>query len=296
MKDIIGVLGTGTMGKSIGLLCLKSEKKVLVFSRSKASSDSFTKYIKENLDSKDLSLLDSLDFCYDLENLKNVNFIIEALIEDLDFKKDLFKKLDKIIPSGVVLSSSTSALLPTEICVDMVNKNRFIVAHFWNPAHIVPLVEIVPSIFTDEITIEKTKKLLDELNRKSITMKKECPGFIGNRIQLAVLREATKIFSEGFASAKDIDDAIKYSLGLRYAVTGPLESCDLGGIDIFNNVSKYLFKELSNEVEGSKVLEEYVNANKLGAKTGEGFYSWNDERIKEATQKRLDIIDYLSNK
>lgn len=296
MKNIIGILGTGTMGKSIGLLCLQSQKNILVFSRSKESSNAFSKYIKDNLANDEMHLLNNLNFCYDLNDLINANFIIEVLIEDLEFKKSLFKKLDAILPLDVVLASSTSALLPTEIAMDMQNKNRFVVTHFWNPAHIVPLVEIVPSDFTDKETIAKAENLLNELNKKPITMIKECPGFIANRIQFAILREATKILSEGYASAKDIDDAIKYSLGLRYAVTGPFESCDLGGIDIFNNVSKYLFKELSNESNGSAILNEYVQDNKLGAKTGEGFYSWDEAKIKEATAKRLDVTTYLSKK
>ncbi|MGL4742222.1 MAG: 3-hydroxyacyl-CoA dehydrogenase family protein [Sarcina sp.] len=294
MKNTIGILGTGTMGKSLGLLCLKSNKTILVFSRSKSSSSKFLEYIKNNLSENEMYLLENLNFCYELDDLANTSFIIEVLIEDLKFKQTLFEKLDTILPSNIILASSTSALLPSEIAEKMKNKNRFIVTHFWNPAHVVPLVEIVPSDFTDEYTIRETKKLLEELNKKTVMLLKECPGFIGNRIQLAIIREATKIFSEGLATATDIDNAIKYSLAPRYAVTGPLESCDLGGLDIFYNVSKSLYDDLSNESNESALLKEYVQENKLGAKTGQGFYNWTEEKINEATNKRLAVVNSLS--
>ena len=289
----IGILGTGTMGKSIALLCLNSDYNILVYSRSSASSESFLNYLKENLSLSENYLTKKIKFCYDLESLSSAEFIIEALIENLEFKKNLFKQLDSIFNKEIILASTTSGLLPSEISENMTHKERFIVAHFWNPAHIVPLVEIVPSPETNIKTIQNTKLILESLNKKTITMSKECPGFIGNRIQLAIIREATKILKEGFASAKDIDDAVKYSLGFRYSATGPLESCDLGGLDIFNNVSKYLYNELSNEKDGSDILNEFVSKDMLGAKSGEGFYSWDENSIKKATTSRQEIIDKI---
>ncbi|MGL4760471.1 MAG: 3-hydroxyacyl-CoA dehydrogenase family protein [Sarcina sp.] len=289
----IGILGTGTMGKSIALLCLQSNYDIIVYSRSESSSENFLTYIKENLDINQDILNKKIKFCYTLSALSTTDFIIEALIENLDFKKNLFKELDSIFNENIILASTTSGLLPSDISTEMIHKKRFVVAHFWNPAHIVPLVEIVPSTETSRETLNQTKIVLELLGKKTITMSKECPGFIGNRIQLAIIREATNILKNEFASAKDIDDAVKYSLGFRYAATGPLESCDLGGLDIFNNVSKYLYNELSNEKDGSQLLDSYISNGILGAKTGEGFYSWNENLVQQATNKRKDVIDKI---
>ncbi|MGL5066604.1 MAG: 3-hydroxyacyl-CoA dehydrogenase family protein [Sarcina sp.] len=289
----IGILGTGTMGKSIALLCLQSNYDIIVYSRSESSSENFLTYIKENLDINQDILNKKIKFCYTLSALSTTDFIIEALIENLDFKKNLFKELDSIFKENIILASTTSGLLPSDISTEMIHKKRFVVAHFWNPAHIVPLVEIVPNSETSIETLNQTKAILELLGKKTITMSKECPGFIGNRIQLAIIREATNILKNEFASAKDIDDAVKYSLGFRYAATGPLESCDLGGLDIFNNVSKYLYNELSNEKDGSQLLDSYISNGILGAKTGEGFYSWNENLVQQATNKRKDVIDKI---
>lgn len=228
------------------------------------------------------------------EAVSNATFIIEAIPENLQLKKDLFKSLEKLCGADVVFASNTSGLAPSQIAEDLVHAERFIVLHFWNPAHLVPLVEVVGAENTNDLTRQRSIDLLHQMRKKPVVVKKEIMGFIGNRLQAALLREALNLLELGVASKEDIDAAVTYSIGRRLPVTGPLASADMGGLDIFAAISDYLFKDLSNASQAPQILKSLVAENKLGQKTSEGFYSWDKQFSEDMNQKReLELIRFL---
>lgn len=165
-------------------------------------------------------------------------------------------------------------------------KKRFIITHFWNPAHLIPLVEVVRGEKTSDQTTERAFQLLKAFQKKTIEVKMEISGFIGNRLQYALFREAQFLLELGVATKEDIDAAVTYSIGRRLPITGPLQSADMGGLDVFSTISDYLFSDLSNAKESSPTLKKLVQEQKLGTKTGEGYYKWNTAFSDEVIQKR----------
>ncbi|WP_297633559.1 3-hydroxyacyl-CoA dehydrogenase family protein [uncultured Clostridium sp.] len=290
----IAVLGTGTMGSTIGTICLKMGFECTIYGRSEGSLNKAKEFIEKEL-MYEKEKMNNLKLVKSFEDLENCDFVIEALAEDLEIKRKIFNELDERMRDEVVLASTTSGLLPTDIAKNMKHKERFIIAHFWNPAHLIPLVEVVPGEGTSKETIEKTMEVLNRLNKKPIPMEKECKGFIGNRIQLAMLREAMYIVEQGYATIENVDKAVEYSIGRRLPVTGTLKSCDLGGTDIFKNVSSYLFQDLCDYKEESKTLKDLVEEGKLGSKSGEGFYKWDSENLEKVNQKRNEVLNYFNN-
>jgi len=225
---------------------------------------------------------------------KNSSFIIEAIPENIDLKKDLFLYLDKICKKKVILASNTSALSPTLIASVSANPERILVTHFWNPAHLVPLVEVVRGKKTNDETVKRALELLLLMKKKPIEVKKEIPGFIANRLQFALFREAQFLLEEGVASREDIDAAVIYSIGRRLSVTGPLASADMGGLDVFSAISDYLFPNLSNAKSSLPILKNLVENNKLGIKTAKGYYTWNRSFSEEMNNSReAELIRFL---
>jgi 3-hydroxybutyryl-CoA dehydrogenase len=229
------------------------------------------------------------------EAAKDADFVIESVAEDLAVKQAMFKQLDKLCPAHTIFATNTSGLSPTAVAEAVSRKDKFVVAHFWNPPHLVPLVEVVPGKHTAQSTVDLTWALMEKIGKKPVALKREALGFIGNRLQLALLREALYIVQEGIATAEAVDATVRYSLGRRYGVTGPLESADLGGLDIFQNISGYLYKDLCNDPVSSPLLAETVARGDLGAKTGKGFYDWTSPEVlgKLKKQREAVLIDWL---
>lgn len=228
------------------------------------------------------------------EVLKDSTFVIEAIPENIDLKKDLFLYLDKVCNKEVILASNTSALSPTLIASGTQYPGRILVTHFWNPAHLVPLVEIVRGQETNDEAVKRTLELLLFMRKKPIEVKKEVPGFVANRLQFALLREAQYLLEEGIASKEDIDAAVVYSIGRRLSVTGPLVSADMGGLDVFDAISDHLFPGLSNADHSFPALKKLVGNNKLGSKTGEGYYVWNSAFSEMMNQNReAELIRFI---
>lgn len=300
----ISVLGTGTMGHGIALLSAKAGLNVVMYGRSDESLDRGFNSIQSSLNSlKAEGKLDD-NSCKEIlgkikgvktleEAAKGADFIIESLAEDLELKQEIFTKLDKLCPAEVILATNTSGLSPTAIAENTQYPERIVVAHFWNPPQLIPLVEVVPGEKTSEITMSTTMEWVNFIGKKSVRMEKECLGFIGNRLQLALLREALYIVEQGFAKPEEVDKAIEYGHGRRLPVTGPLCSADLGGLDIFNNISSYLFKDLCNYTELPKLIKEKVESGKLGSKSGEGFYSWPSGALENKQKERTEALLYF---
>ena len=294
-------LGTGTMGFGTALMFAVHGYDVRMFGRSEESIQrgfngigaALETYHRNGLLFSDEipSILDRIHGVTNLEEAAaGADFVLESVAEVLQIKREVFTRIEKVCAPDTVFATNTSGLSPTAIADALARKERFVVAHFWNPPHLLPLVEIVPGRYTALETVELTWKLMERIGKKPVALKREALGFIGNRLQLALLREAMYIVESGIATREAVDTAVKYSLGRRLGATGPLESTDLGGLDIFYNISSYLLKDLCNSSETALCLKEAVGKGNLGTKTGCGFYDWTLESLAKIKQNREDLL------
>ena len=228
------------------------------------------------------------------EAVKDATFVIEAVPERLELKQQIFKQLDELCDPAVILASNTSAISPTDIAAETKHPERTVITHFWHPAHLIPLVEVVRGSKTNDETVERSMALMNDMNKKPIEVKKEAPGFVGNRLQFALLREAQHILQEGIATKEDIDAAVLYSIGRRLPVTGPFLSADMGGLDVYTDISNYLYKDLSTAKQSASSMQELLDAGELGSKTGKGYYEWSAEFTDEMnTEREKELIRYV---
>ena len=215
------------------------------------------------------------------------DIIFESIVERLDVKQEYFRKLDQLCPPTTILATNTSAISVTEIAETSVHKERIIGTHFWNPAYLIPLVEVVRTEYVSDDTVERTYAFLEEAGKAPVIVQKDVPGFIGNRMQHAMFREALSIVERGIATPEDVDKTIKNGFGLRMGIRAPIEVMDAGGMDLTYNVHSYLFPHIENSKEPSPILTRKLEEGKLGFKSGEGILKWSREDI-EASIKRLD--------
>lgn len=226
--------------------------------------------------------------------LSGTDFVIESIIEDLTVKQQVWQRVESQVSDTTILATNTSGLSPTAIQSVLVKPERFVVAHFWNPAQLMPLVEVVPGKQTAPATVTLTVDLMNQIGKHAVGLEQESPGFVGNRIQLAVLREALHIVDAGIATPEAVDEIIKYSLGRRWSLVGPIASADLEGLDVFDNISKYLYADLSATQGEDPALAKKVADHALGLKTGHGFYDWVGDAGKEmVTQRDRKLLNLL---
>lgn len=223
-----------------------------------------------------------------------VQLLVEAVSEDIAVKQEMFHRFDKLCPKRAVLASNTSGLSITKIALATKRPKLVAGMHFWNPPHIIPLVEVTKGKKTSEATAKLLMEICHRIGKRPILVRRDVPGFVGNRLQFAVLREALHILSQGVASAEDIDAAMTAGPGLRYGLLGPLRTADLGGLDVFLAISKYLFPELSTENSPPALMAELVKKGKLGAKTAGGFYNYSKAELsKTITQRDRVLLGFL---
>lgn len=295
------VIGSGTMGHSIVLNAAWAGIKTKMYGFDEGNVTQGLSEIKKklgillenrvinNLQSRQIidriTATSSLNYALD-----SATFIIEAIPEDAQLKNLLFIDLDKKCRPEVILTSTTSGLSLEKIALGTIHPSRILITHFWNPAHLIPLVEVLKMPNTSAIIFRRVMDLLTAMHKKAIEVKKEVPGLIGNRLQFALFREAQYLLEEGIASKEDIDAAVTNSIGRRLSVTGPLMSADMGGLDTFRSISNYLFKDLSDADYSFSKLEKLVQDKKLGTKSGEGYYKWDvdfSERVSREREQEL---------
>ena len=213
--------------------------------------------------------------------------VIEAIPEDLLLKKRLFADLDRWLPPSTLLCTNTSGLSISAIADSLTHPARVCGMHFWNPPHLIPLVEVVRGAETSDATLRRAHALLTAAGKTPVIVRKDVPGFVGNRLQHALQREAMSLVAHGIADAEDIDLVVTQGFGRRLGVVGPLAICDLAGLDLVLDVDRYLLRDLEDSPEPSPVLEDLVAAGHIGVATGKGFREWTPEAT-EATIARRD--------
>ncbi len=280
----IGVVGAGAMGNGIAQIAaqigcdvvLRDIKDEFV----ERGMNAINKFLSKSLEKGKIeaserdAVLGRIKGTTDMGDLKDVDFIVEAVIEDLELKKGVFKELDDLCRPEVILASNTSSMSLTEIAAATNRPDRVCGMHFFNPVPIMKLVEVIRGFSTSDETVAITTSLAQKMGKVTVEVKKDSPGFIVNRIMIPHMIEAIKIVEEGIASIKDVDVAVKN--GLNYPM-GPFELMDLTGIDIAYFVSEYFYKELNKESKwvSPNLLKTMIRANKLGRKTGGGWYDYN---------------------
>lgn len=303
----IAILGSGTMGHSIALSAAMADYTVRVYGINEDDVANATKGLKGKVatlvandvltEQQGQEAIARIELSTHLEYVvKEATFVIEAIPENLALKQQTYAQLEQLIEPTAVIASNTSGIMPSLLAEKMSYPNRLVITHFYNPAHLVPLVEIVKGEKTDEATVERAMQLMQAFKKKPIKIEKEIAGFVGNRLQFALFREAQYLYNEGIATKEDIDAAVKYSIGRRLSVTGPLLSADMTGLDVVRDICNYLFADLSDEKQVGEQIESLVANNALGYKTGKGYYEWSESFSNEINAAREQtLIDHLKN-
>lgn len=279
----ITVIGSGTMGRGIAHAAAVGGFEVCLFDVNADQLDNAKTTILSNLkkgvEKKKISEIgmkeafSNITYATDLEkSVEFTDFVIEAVPEILELKIEIFKKLDSLCDPSVILATNTSTMSPTEIGAATTRPDRCIAMHFFNPVHVMRLIEIITGLDTSEETLAITKQISEQMGKEIVTVN-EFPGFVTSRMNCIIGNEAMNMLVEGVATAEDIDKAIK--LGLNHPM-GPLEMADLVGLDTRLKNMEYLHQTLGEKYRPSPILAKYVKANRLGRKSGKGFYDYSE--------------------
>ncbi len=280
---LIGVIGAGSMGNGIAQVASQAGYQVImrdvedrfVQNGLKAIEKFLSKSVEKGkmAEEQKKEILGRIRGTTRMEDLKEVDFVIEAIFEDLSLKKDVFKQLDEVTRPHVILTTNTSSMSVTEIAMATKRPEKVAGMHFFNPAPLMKLVEVIRAYHTNDETVRIVMEMARKMGKEPVEVKKDSPGFIVNRLMIPHMLEAVKMAEEGVASIEDIDKAVK--LGLNYPM-GPFELMDLTGIEIAHHVADYLYKELNKESKWSipVLLKSLIRAGKLGRKTGGGWYKY----------------------
>ena len=299
IKNIL-ICGAGMMGKNIAYVFASNpEYNIALYDMYNtdvyAGIRTSTKQLVEKgvITEKELEdRLSRISFTTDIDSelISSADFVIEAVFEDMAIKQETFAKLEARCRPDTIFCTNSSVMSPSQISSKMTYRERFVGTHFWNPAHLIPLVEVVKSDASSDETANIVMEVLAAVGKKPVLCKKDVPGFIANRMQHALWREAISIVENGIADAKTVDEAVRYSFGLRLPQLGPMENADMVGTDLTFNIHDYILQDLEDSHAPSPLLKELRDAGKIGFKTGEGFQSWTPE---ETAKSAADLNEYL---
>jgi len=294
----ITIVGAGTMGHGIGQEFARAGFDVVLYGRSEERLAQSKGYIERNLREmvewglvpagQVQPILRRIRLSVDLRDAAgDADLVIEAVPEDLDLKKRVFAELDEVCPPRTILARNTSAIMPGMLGPATRRPDRVLVVHFFYPPHLMPLVELVRSVATSDATLDAAFRAVQAAGKSPVVVQKEALGFIANRMQAALQREALYIVEQGIASAQDVDLAVKQSFGRRLGVAGPLEMVEVqDGWDTTWQIHSFILPDIDGSKEPSPLIKRKIEANELGPKTGKGFYAWTPELV-EAWRKRL---------
>ncbi|HEV2238867.1 MAG TPA: 3-hydroxyacyl-CoA dehydrogenase family protein [Ktedonobacterales bacterium] len=301
----VAVIGTGQMGPGIAACLALAGHEVCLCARSPASLERGLGAAREAMDllrreglATPRQSSDHLTGTVDLRAaVVETDFVFESIVEDLAEKRQLFTEVERLAPSGAIFASNTSGLPISRIADVLQHPSRAATTHFWNPPHLMPLVEIVKGERTSDETVARLRALLDGAGKQTVVVLKDVPGQLGNRLLHALFREAFHIVEEGIASVDDVDLAIRSGPGLRFPAYGLLEHADMIGLDMQLAIDSYLFAELSNMVEAPALLKDRVARGEMGARSGRGLYDWSS-KDPAAVRARRDrfIIERLKER
>ncbi len=294
-KARIAVIGAGLMGHGIAQVFALAGHDVTIYDAFPASLDTVKARILANL--KDLgddqSAVGRVTPQADLAKaVSGADYVVEAVLEDLALKQKLFAEIEPLVRPDTILASNTSVIPITAIMQGLAHRDRALGTHWWNPPFLVPLVEVIETQWTLPATVDFTMKLHADAGKKPAHVKKDVPGFIGNRLQHALWREAISLVENGICDAETIDEVIKSAFGRRLAVLGPLENADMVGTDLTLAIHQNVLGDIDSRPGPSPYLEKLVKDGKLGFKSGEGFRQWTPEQQAALRRK---VVQHLKN-
>jgi 3-hydroxybutyryl-CoA dehydrogenase len=297
----IALLGAGMIGNGLALQFAKAGYQVSLYSRTQQTLDKAIESVRANLamllekpvGSKEIEeIVSRIKTTTDLaKSVEKVPILIESIAEDLKIKQDVFKQLDEMCPLETILATNTSVISISEIASKSKNRSRIVGTHFWFPPYLIPLVEVVKGKDTSDAVMETTYQFMKKAGKHPIKCMKDVPGFVANRLQHALWREAISIVEHGIADAPTVDEAIKNSIGIRLAVLGPVENADMIGLDLTLAIHNTVLKDLEASPNPSPLVIEKIKKGELGFKSGKGLYDkWTPEDISRV---RANLMKYL---
>ncbi len=293
MIATIGVVGAGLMGHGIALVFARAGLTVRVHDPAPRALDELTDRVAASMEAIGCGraaideALDRIAACPGLADaVADADLVVEAVPEKLDLKRSVFLEMEAAAPEDCILASNTSVLPITGIAAGLASRERIVGTHWWNPPHMVPLVEVVRTEWTSEAAVEATMAVLERIGKRPVRVEKDVPGFIGNRLQHALWREAIGLVENGICDAETVDTVVKESFGRRLAVLGPLENADLVGTDLTRDIHAAVLSDLETRPGPSPYLESLVESGRLGMDAGGGFRDWTPEAAR-AVRERL---------
>ncbi|WP_076858325.1 3-hydroxyacyl-CoA dehydrogenase family protein [Bradyrhizobium mercantei] len=280
MKERIAILGGGLMGHGIAQVFACAGHHVRVTDPIREVRERILPRIEASLDGLGLDqaalsrieVLNTLGPC-----VADADLVVEAVPEDLELKQRIFADVERATRPDAILASNTSVIPIGQIMSRVADKSRAIGTHWWNPPYLVPLVEVVRTDQASDAVITATMELLRRVGKSPVEVKKDVPGFIGNRLQHALWREAIALVAAGVCDARTVDDVVKSSFGARLAALGPIENADLVGLDLTRAIHSYILPSLDRSTEPSDCLDRLIDEGRLGFKSGRGFLEWPPE-------------------
>jgi 3-hydroxybutyryl-CoA dehydrogenase len=304
----VAVIGAGVMGHGIAQVFAQHGCTVKLCDIAENSLRNALEKIRSNLrlcvemgierEAVSEAVISRITATTDLQDaLRGMQFVTEAVPEDLDLKKELFKEIDAVTDENVIMASNTSTLSITELTKSIKNSGRFLITHWFNPPHLVPVVEVVKATSTTEETFRRTFQFLEDMGKDPVHVLKPVPGFLVNRIQTAMFREVVALLEDGVATPEDIDKTVRGSLGLRLAAMGPLTVVDFAGVHLWHTGAQNLYPLLDASKEPRKLWTEMVEKGFLGQRTGKGFFEYQagsiPDRIRNRDAKLIEILKVL---
>jgi 3-hydroxybutyryl-CoA dehydrogenase len=292
-KARIAVIGAGLMGHGIAQVFALAGHDVTITDAHRPTLDSALSRISTNLHDlgDDETAVTRVRPVPDMADcVREADYVVEAILEDMLLKQKTFAEIEKHVRPDTILASNTSVMPITEIMQGLQHRERALGTHWWNPPFLVPLVEVIGTRWTSQAAIDFTMKLHADAGKQPAHVKKDVPGFIGNRLQHALWREAVSLVERGICDAETVDKVIKAAFGRRLAVLGPLENADLVGTELTLAIHKTVLPDIDHRPGPSPYLERLVAEGKLGFKSGEGFRKWSAD---EQAALRSKVLQHL---
>lgn len=302
----VACLGTGQMGPGIAQTCAAAGYRAIVVGRSEEGLERARARIRANLAAmlpygltdadQSARIWANLEFAVGLVGAADADLVIEGVAEDLAVKQQVFAELETICRPDAILISTTSGMRATDIAAHASRPERILVGHYWNPPHLLPLVEVAPGEHTAPHATDVVMRFLKTTGHSPVLCRKEALGFVANRLQHALWREALAIVEQGIATAEEVDEAVKTSFGARTPVLGIFEHLDLVGAQTVFSIHSYLLADLDTQKGPNRLLQEKIDSGETGAKVGKGFYDWSKKSAADVLRARDTLLLELAVK